>query len=163
MNRQQIALALALAEAGVPIKVGQFVERLVIQKSVCVLQFAGVNLGYRFHWYLHGPYSTDLTSDAFWLAGLKQDVKDELKGWRLDGASRVRIAGLKDLFTVAPLAQLAKRLELLASVLFIVRTGQANGDDYAQICHLLQKSEKPFTLADVTEGAATLRKYGISL
>src|SRR5437867_5281289 len=114
MNRQQILLALALREAEVPIEVTQFDERLIIQKSVCVLQYAGVNMGYRFRWYLRGPYCTELTSDAFWLAGQKQQLTGELKSWRLDDGSRQRIAGLKELFTGGSLANLAKRLELLA-------------------------------------------------
>src|SRR5260221_9396864 len=95
MNSQQILLALALREAEVPIEVGQFNHRLVIQKSVCTLQYAGVNLGYRFRWYLRGPYSTELTSDAFWLAGQKRQLENELKGWWLDHESQQRIGRLK--------------------------------------------------------------------
>jgi uncharacterized protein YwgA len=162
MNRQQILLALALSEGGVPLRVGQFDERLVIQKSVCLLQYVGVHLGYRFRWYLRGPYSSDLTSDAFWLAGHQGEVSEELKGWRLDDESRERIHKLKGLFTSTSLAQLAKNLELLASMLFIVRTGQAKPDDYARISDLLKINDKPFSAADVSKAMETLRSYGIT-
>ena len=162
MNGQQVLLALVLREAGVPIEVGQFDNRLVLQKSVCTLQYAGVKLGYRFRWYLRGPYCTELTSDAFWLAGQKPQLEDELKGWRLDDESRKRIAALKDLFTGGSLTKLAKRLELLASVLFIVRTGQAKANDCARIAHLLKINDKPFTKADVSGAMDTLRRYGIA-
>jgi hypothetical protein len=162
MNRQQILLALALSEGGVPLRVGQFDERLIIQKSVCLLQYAGVHLGYRFRWYLRGPYSTDLTSDAFWLAGRASDLPEELKGWRLDDESRDRINKLKGLFTGAPLTKLAKNLELLASALFIIRTGQAKPDDYARISELLNINDKPFSAAEVSKAMETLRKYGIT-
>src|SRR6266540_2091454 len=161
MNSQQILLSLVLREAGVPIEVGHFDERLVIQKSVCSLQYAGVNLGYRFRWYLRGPYCTELTSDAFWLAGQKSQIADELKRWRLDDESRQRIVKLKELFTGRPLAKLANHLELLASVLFIVRSGQAKAKDCARIAHLLKINDKPFTEADVSGAMDTLRRYGI--
>ena len=42
-----------------------FRDRLVLQKTVYLLQAFGIYLGYRFTWYLHGPYSTQLTRDAF--------------------------------------------------------------------------------------------------
>jgi uncharacterized protein YwgA len=42
-----------------------FKGRLVLQKTVYLLQSYGINLGYKFSWYIHGPYSPDLTKDAF--------------------------------------------------------------------------------------------------
>ena len=161
MNRQQILLALALREAGVPLDMGQFDQRLLIQKVVCLLQYAGVHLGYRFRWYLRGPYCSELTSDAFWLAGQKH-LKDELKGWQLDEASRQRIGSLKALFS-GSLSEVAKHLELLASVLFIARTGQAKAEDHGRISHLLKLNDKPFSQHNVSEAVATLGKYGIAL
>jgi len=43
-----------------------FSNRLRLQKMVYLLQEeGGINLGYKFSWYVHGPYSTELTRDAF--------------------------------------------------------------------------------------------------
>lgn len=42
-----------------------FRDRLIIQKTVYLLQAFGIYLGYQFHWYLRGPYSPRLTKDAF--------------------------------------------------------------------------------------------------
>lgn len=47
-----------------------FEDRLVLQKTVYLLQTFGIYLGYQFNWYLHGPYSPQLTRDAF---GLQTD------------------------------------------------------------------------------------------
>src|SRR6266516_1363166 len=128
MNRQQILLALALEEAGIPVRVGQFDERLLLQKGVYLLQEAGVHLGYHYRWYLRGPYSTDLASDVFFLAGHKETVGHELSGWQLDDQSKENISRLRALLTENPLAHLARRLELLASVLFLIRTKQAKSN-----------------------------------
>jgi uncharacterized protein YwgA len=42
-----------------------FPERLKLQKTVYLLQAFGIYLGYPFNWYLYGPYSPQLTRDAF--------------------------------------------------------------------------------------------------
>ena len=41
-----------------------FAGRLTLQKTVCLLQAFGVDLGYRFGWYLHGPYCKALFKDG---------------------------------------------------------------------------------------------------
>ena len=43
-----------------------FLERLRVQKLVYLMQHAfGIDLGYPYNWYIHGPYSPDLARDAF--------------------------------------------------------------------------------------------------
>lgn len=49
-----------------------FRARLVFQKRVYLLQQLGADLGYRYNWYLRGPYAPDLTRDAFLLARTSQ-------------------------------------------------------------------------------------------
>ncbi len=45
--------------------VATFKDRLILQKTVYLLQAFGIYLGYQFSWYLRGPYSTELTKNAF--------------------------------------------------------------------------------------------------
>ena len=40
-------------------------DRILLQKKVFLLQQLGVNLGFSYSWYLHGPYSKELTSLAY--------------------------------------------------------------------------------------------------
>lgn len=42
-----------------------FDNRLVLQKSIYLMQVFGVDLGFRFGWHLRGPYCSDLTKTAF--------------------------------------------------------------------------------------------------
>lgn len=51
-----------------------FEGRLKLQKTVYLLQSFGIDLGYRFGWYLRGPYCPDLTKDGFSLMSEKQNV-----------------------------------------------------------------------------------------
>lgn len=48
---------------------GTFKGRLTLQKTVYLLQSFGVDLGYRFRWYLHGAYCTKLARDGFAIEG----------------------------------------------------------------------------------------------
>ena len=42
-----------------------FKGRLVLQKTIYLLQSFGLYFGYKFSWYIHGPYSPELTREAF--------------------------------------------------------------------------------------------------
>lgn len=75
MNAARRELALVLDHLGVPIDLGTFSKRFNVQKKIYLVQIAGVDLGYRFSWYLHGPYSTRVTEDAF---ALKDEIAEGL-------------------------------------------------------------------------------------
>ena len=40
-------------------------DRILLQKKVFLAQDIGMPLGYGYSWYIHGPYSTDLTAVAY--------------------------------------------------------------------------------------------------
>ena len=42
-----------------------FEGRLVLQKTIYLLQSHGLYLGYKFSWYAHGPYCPELTREGF--------------------------------------------------------------------------------------------------
>ncbi len=159
MNRQQILLALTLRNAQVPLSVKTFDDRLVLQKAVYLLQAANIHLGYRYRWYLRGPYSTDVASDAFFVVGQSESLNDELQRWVLDDTSRQRIEQLKPLFTTNGPRPVPQRLELLASVLFLLKTNQAEAPD--KIARILKINDKPFNEQDVQEALVELRKYDL--
>lgn len=52
-----------------------FEDRLILQKRIYLLQALGLFLGYRFNWYVHGPYSPDLTREAFKLVPIFKQVR----------------------------------------------------------------------------------------
>jgi len=66
-----------MKEMGRKPKVGNFEDKLVIQKTVCLLDLMGFNMGYRFSLYVRGPYSPNLTTDLYahqdWVESLKTD------------------------------------------------------------------------------------------
>jgi len=50
--------------------------RIAIQKIIYFLQAFGINLGYSFSWFIHGPYSTGLMADAFALDKMCDTVQE---------------------------------------------------------------------------------------
>lgn len=42
-----------------------FDTRLILQKTIYLLQAFGLNIGFHYNWYLRGPYSPDLTRVAY--------------------------------------------------------------------------------------------------
>ena len=161
MNRQQSLLALTLREAQVPLSVKTFDDRLVLQKAVYLLQAANIHLGYRYRWYLRGPYSTEVASDAFFIVGQHETLNEELKRWVVDDTSRQRIEQLQPLFTPNGRRPISQRLELLASVLFLLKTNQAEASAPDNIARILKINDKPFNEQDVQEALAELRQYDL--
>jgi len=79
MNPSQIVLKLVLDAVEQPLDLDSFEQRLMIQKKVYLTQLTGLDLTYRFGWYLHGPYSRELTSDAFRSKEQIDDGEDDYK------------------------------------------------------------------------------------
>lgn len=132
-----------------------------MQKAIYLAQASGVNLGYFYHWYLHGPYSSTLTRDEFAIAmGISADL-DESKGWSLDDASSQRLRKLQGLFTEPKRDELARKLELLASVHFLIDRKQVSGVNTRQITETLRRFKKDFSEENVKEALEELRKYGL--
>ena len=52
-----------------------FNNRLKIQKYVYLAKYFGLDLGYNFDMYLHGPYSSNLTSSYYTIARNNIDLK----------------------------------------------------------------------------------------
>src|SRR5690349_21463644 len=73
MTPSQVVLKLFLDEVSVRLDLSTFEQRLLIQKKTYLAQLTGFDLRYRFAWYVHGPYSRQLTYDVF---RLKEEVDE---------------------------------------------------------------------------------------
>ncbi len=161
MDRQQIGLKLALDALQHPLDLSDFDRRLMLQKAIYLAQASGVDLGYTFQWYLRGPYSPGLTRDAFALKAELGQVENELVDWKLDPGSEIGLANLLPLMATDGTDRPWRRLELLASVHFVVNTRQAKASDPATVESVLRKSGKDFSVAEVEKSITDLRTYGL--
>jgi len=68
MDTRLVALELFLKKLNIDDSIQTVDDRKRVQKAVYLGQRSGVDLGYRFGWYLMGPYCPSLTKDYFSLA-----------------------------------------------------------------------------------------------
>jgi len=64
MNNSQIATAVVLRDLCCG-SLETINDRILLQKKIYLAQDIGLPLGYGYSWYIHGPYSTDLTTVAY--------------------------------------------------------------------------------------------------
>jgi uncharacterized protein YwgA len=157
MNREQVALGLTLKAAEIPISVDSFHERLTVQKAVYLLEQAGLDLGYPFNWYIRGPYSSPLAGDLY---ALVDAGTSELARYKLTHLTREKIRKVSALWANKSDAKVgrARWLELLASVLFLIRTRQSDAADSASLSDILRKNQKYFS---PKEAVHELRETGV--
>jgi len=161
MDRQQIGLKLAVKGLNLPFQINTFEDRLILQKAVYLAQAAGINLGYYYHWYLYGPYSPSLTRDEY---AIDMDISsglDESKGWKLDDISSQRLVEIQDIFMEPERDKLAKKLELLASVHFLITRKQVSQRITEEITSILRRFNKDFSEEEVQNALRELKDYGL--
>jgi uncharacterized protein YwgA len=161
VDRQQISVKLAIEGLGLDFKIDGFADRLIVQKAIYLAQAAGVNLGYYYQWYLHGPYSPSLTRDEYAIDADISTGLDESKGWKLDDSSSQRLKEIGGLFTEPQRGKLATNLELLASVHFLIGRRQVSGANTKQITETLKRFNKDFSEEDVEGALEELKTYGL--
>lgn len=64
MNSSHIATAVAIRDLNC-YSIETISDRILLQKKIYLAQDIGLPLGYGYSWYIHGPYSTDLTTVAY--------------------------------------------------------------------------------------------------
>jgi len=161
MDRQQIGLKLTVNGLNLPFQINTFEDRLILQKALYLAQVAGVNLGYYYYWYLHGPYSPSLTRDEYAIGfEISQDI-DDSEGWKLDDESSERLKKLQNLIPKSDRPELRRKLELLASVHFLINRRQVRQNDAREIAETLKRFNKDFSEEEVQKALRELINYGL--
>lgn len=126
MDQRLVTLKLVLDELGVAPDIGRLDDRKRIQKAVYLGQRAGVDLGYRFGWYLMGPYSPALTRDYFALADAISSGDEEFESFSLRGAAKEALRRAAPIFEKPSAVELAPEawLEVLASLDYLRRVSK---------------------------------------
>lgn len=161
MDRQQIGVKLTIDGLKLPFKINSFEDRLILQKAIYLAQAGGVNLGYYYHWYLYGPYSPSLTRDEYAIATDISTGLNDSEGWRLDDTSSQRLKEMRAIFAGLRGDKLAKKLELLASVHFLIDRRQVSGVNTKQITATLKRFNKGFREEEVQKALKELINYGL--
>lgn len=159
MDAKLVALKLFLSELGVSEQIETVNDRKRLQKAVYLGQLSGIDFGYRFGWYLMGPYSPALTRDYYDLDEAIDEGDRDYEGVELTRSVRERISHIKPLYEVPSNVKLLQEdwLELLASVHFLRKT---SGYDSNKVHSTLEK-EKVHLVAYEAEAHSALEKYSL--
>lgn len=161
MDRQQIGMKLAIEALGVQLRLTRFRDRLVLQKAVYLAQAAGVNLGYRFRWYLRGPYSPALARDAFAAATEIREFGDESQGWTLDSTSVQNLKRIRPVVPAREAGNADRQLELLASVHYLITREGLSRDNLTELRKTLKSLGKDFSKSRIQHAVDELGAHGL--
>ena len=155
MEARQVVLKLFLDALGIPANIDTVNDRKKVQKAVYLGQLTGIDLGYRFGWYLKGPYSPSLTRDYF---DLEEAIASGDRDHEDKELEKIVIKKLKKVVPImkhGPEVHLSQEdwLELVASVHFLLQVrGLSNKDTLTTL-----KTEKPKLVKHFNEAEASLR------
>ncbi|MBF0551701.1 MAG: hypothetical protein HQK60_14355, partial [Deltaproteobacteria bacterium] len=97
--------------------ISTFNNRKALQKTIYILSEMGINFGYPYNWYLHGPYSPALADDAYEIEGNQQYYDEESSRFKFRESTQKIIDNYKDLFKDRK--EDTDWLELVSSLLFL--------------------------------------------
>lgn len=120
-------LDLFLSELGEQFAIDSLDDRLRLQKAVYLGQLFDVDLGYRYSWYVKGPYSPSLTQDYF---KLKEERGSDSTVHALRADVRANLATAKAFLVKPDDIPLAKPqwYELLASIHYLYKFSGKNSE-----------------------------------
>lgn len=124
-----------------------FDKRLEFQKTAYLLQEAGADLGYRFGWYLHGPYSSAYADDTYSLASFPKEYYASIQ----EPIDEKAVQKIKDLLgSIPPTKTRSYWLELLACVHFVKNHSYPRVNSKKQVVdYLLRQKGKRFLETDI--------------
>ncbi|MBR1154391.1 hypothetical protein [Bradyrhizobium sp. JYMT SZCCT0428] len=156
MDGRLIVLKRFVEALGEPADISSIDSRKRFQKAVYLGQLAGVDLGYRYSWYVRGPYSTALTKDYYALASALAAGDQPPEDKKLKPALQEKLAALRGLFTVPPDVGLDEPAwyELLASWHYLLKvSGLA-----PQKAQETMSSTKPHLVSYISKADQELRQ-----
>jgi uncharacterized protein YwgA len=115
------------------LKCSNIKERLKLQKLVYLLQSKGLNLGYAYNWYKHGPYSQTLADDAFTVLNADRDKYKITERWNFNNTTEQKLKAIRTF--LSPNIHNYRLLELVASIDFMDRI-------WGESCECEQNIEK---------------------
>ena len=127
------------------LNIGQFPDRLILQKRIYLLQLFGLDLGYRYNWYAHGPYCPRLAEEAFKLAENLDDFNRQSSYYKLSPKAMKQLNKYIGFENQLGNQDKDRLLELAASIHFIKHFGYlSNGVSKDNISKVLHKRGKFF-------------------
>jgi len=124
MDGPQIRLKLVLDLLGLSSNVSTLQNRIRIQKAIFLAKYSGVDLGYSYNWYVHGPYSPELTSDYYDMDNDISHGDSDYKNYELTPTLVSSLEKVKQIIEMPSGVDLTKTewMELLSSIIYWINS-----------------------------------------
>lgn len=127
MDSKLKALKLVLDELELESSINSIKDRMRIQKAIYLSQIFGVDFGYRYNWYLKGPYSPALAADYYELSDASPAA---FEGVSLNDQIKERLSVARNFIFPAPDgSDPIDWLEALASADYLMRVSRKSEDE----------------------------------
>jgi len=136
---------------GKKIQLNTIMDRIILQKIVIIGEALGLKFGeYDYSWYVHGPYSSSLTVDAYEVASSEKDY-----AVHKFGKSEIeKIGWIKEKFKKEIEDMDSMKFELYGSIVFCMQKGIEKTEEITKEI----KARKPwYTEKDILEGIRKIR------
>jgi uncharacterized protein YwgA len=159
MDSTLIALKLLLDGVRVATDVSTLDDRKAVQKAVYLGQRAGLDLGYRFGWYVMGPYSPDLARDYFELDRQLRGGMHDHESRRLSSGAQAALDRIAPDMNAPAGTELSRPdwLELLASLDYLLFLSHLPMDKAVELI----SAEKPHLTSAINAASAALKRSGL--
>ncbi len=156
MDKRLIVLKLFMDELEVPSDIDTLDDRKRVQKAVYLGQLTGVDLSYRFGWYLMGPYSPALTKDYYNLAEAVASGDRDYERHNLHKAMRDQLGRVRPIMDVPEGVTLTQEnwLELLSSLHFLLKVRKLEEEEASNILN----EKKPHLVGFVDKSKEKLQE-----
>lgn len=125
------------------LRLDTLVERKILQKTIYFLQEFGIHLGYSFGFYIYGPYSSELTDDAFLLKKRREQAPETIETVELsldeEGALSKAIKFFDEI--KGENAEIAHQLEMLSSLHFLWKISYSKTKSEEEIFEKFKKTK----------------------
>jgi uncharacterized protein YwgA len=164
MRGKSLDVTLCLHEMGFKINMKNFEHRLLLQKMIYMLQVFGVDLGFRYGWYLRGPYCSELAHIGYEIYANKDKIPQVTEQYELPGRIRDEITHFQSWVSkkMPSNCDKIKWLELLASLHYLKHFAYFDAPkNKANICSELISLKDWYTPADVEKAWTILDEVGL--
>lgn len=146
MDRRLVVLKRFVEALGEPANISSIDARKRFQKAVYLGQLTGVDLGYRYSWYVRGPYSSPLANDYYALSAALESDEKAPTNIILKPTAKSKLENLKSLLKVPKGVNLDESdwYEVLASWHYLLTVSKKNESSAMETMKFQKKHLVPF-------------------
>ncbi len=157
MDQKLVVLKLFVDQLEIPFDISTVDSRLIVQKAIYLGQLSGVDLGYRYGWYIHGPYSSELTKDYYALDRAIRAGNNDTENRHFNDNVQSLLNSIKELICMRDSTPLTNWMELLASYHYLRTVQNKNHEDAVSVI----EKKKPHLMGDISRGKLALESVGL--